>query len=254
MYRIRPPPSIPPAFSLTPKAGKSKREEIESDIMRGYRSAAVLISLLALAACSRERPGGGIIVLCAGDSITEQGYSRYLAREFRNEGIRARVLNHGRSGHTSAEYLRWLRSGADRRLLRERPDFILIELGTNDVRLDGDRVSREAFAENMGEIISLFQGFRTRFGNRSEILIAEIPPIPEGTPFPFGPESIRRVDEEINPEIRRLCRERGLPAVDQHALFLASPGLLPGVHPSPEGYRAMAANWAAAVRKLRENR
>ncbi|MHB8094000.1 MAG: SGNH/GDSL hydrolase family protein [Candidatus Aminicenantales bacterium] len=223
--------------------------------MRGSRPAALLFIILALAACSREeRPAGGVIVLCAGDSITELGYSRYLAREFRNEGIRARVLNHGRSGNTSAEYLRWLRNGADRRLRRERPDFILVELGTNDVRMDGDRVSREAFAENLKEIVSIFREFRTRFGSRPAILVATIPPIPEGTPYPFGPEAIRRVDEEINPEIRKLCLEMGIAPVDIHALFSASPELLPGVHPSPDGYRAMAANWAATVRELRENR
>jgi len=223
--------------------------------MRGFRPVAIIFIVLALSACSRDkRPAGGIIVLCAGDSITELGYSRYLAREFRNEGIRALVLNYGRSGNTSAEYLRWLRNGAVRRLGSERPDFILVELGTNDVRVDGDRVSREAFAENMREIISIFRGFRTRSGGRPEILVATIPPIPDGTSYPFGPEAIRRVDQEINPEIRKLCLERGIPAVDNYALFCDSPGLLPGVHPSPEGYRAMAANWAAAVRRLRENR
>jgi len=240
-----------PAFG----AGKTEREKLKSNIMRGFRPAAILFMVLALAACSRgERPAGAVIVLCLGDSITEQGYSRYLAREFRNEGIRARVLNYGRSGNTSAEYLRWLRNGAARRLRRERPDYILVELGTNDVRVDGDQVSREAFAENMREIVSILRGFRTRFGNRPEILVATIPPIPEGTPYPFGPEAIRRVDEEINPEIRKLCLELEIPPVDNHDLFRVSPGLLPGVHPNPDGYRAMAANWAAAVRKHRENR
>jgi lysophospholipase L1-like esterase len=247
--------AVSPAFFLMPKAGKTEREELKSDIMRAFRPAAILFIVLALAACSRgERSAGGVIVLCVGDSITELGYSRYLAREFRKEGIRARVLNYGRSGNTSAEYLRWLRNGADRKLRRERPDFILVELGTNDVRMDGDRVSRVAFAENMRKIISILRGFRTRSGNRPAILVAAIPPIPEGTPYPFGPESIRRVDEEINPEIRKLCLEMGIPPVDNHALFSASPGLLPGVHPSPDGYRAMAANWAAAVRRLREKR
>jgi lysophospholipase L1-like esterase len=205
-----------------------------------------LIVVVLGAFCSCSSPERGVIILCAGDSITEQGYPRYLRAALRADGIRARVLNYGRRGNTSAEYLAFLReSGA--RLRAERPDLVLLELGTNDVRVDGDCATAEDFTRDIREIVRIFKGFRTRAGGAPAIYLAAIPPIPEGTPFPFGPGSAARVDAEINPAIRAACADLGLGFVDNHSLFAASPDLLPGVHPSPEGYRAMAANWCAAI-------
>ncbi len=197
--------------------------------------------------CSCAGPERGVVILCAGDSITEQGYPRYLRAALRADGLRARVLNQGRSGNTSAEYLSFLKRNADR-LRAERPDIVLIELGTNDVRVDGDRVSAADFESNLRAIAAIFKGFRTRTGAAPAIYAAAIPPIPEGTPFPFGPESPTRVVAEINPAVRAVCADLELGFVDNHALFVRAPELLPGVHPSPEGYKAMAATWYAAVR------
>lgn len=198
--------------------------------------------------CSCPGPERGVIVLCAGDSITEQGYPRYLRAAFRADGIRARVLNYGRSGNTSAEYLSFLKDSGEE-LRAERPDIVLLELGTNDVRVDGDRVTAEEFAGNIREIVGIFREFRTRTGDAPAICLAAIPPVPEGTAFPFGPDSATRVDAEINPAVRAVCADLGLDFVDNHTLFTRAPDLLPGVHPSPEGYKAMAANWYAAIRE-----
>jgi len=196
-------------------------------------------------------PGRGIIVLCAGDSITAAAYPHFLQRMFNREGVRCRVLNFGRSGFSSGEYRRFLETDGGR-LKNERPDFILLQLGTNDVRIDGDHASTPEFEANMGSVLDLLREFRDRAGNPSRIVLGTIPPVPEGAPLPFSPESSRRVEAEINPAIRALAAARGLPVVDNHALFVGRPDLLPGIHPTADGYRRLAENWFAALKPLVE--
>lgn len=215
------------------------------------RGRAVLCGLFVSAAavlapsCSKAQPG--TIILCAGDSLTEQAYPRLLGRIARAEGLRARVLNYGRSGFTSGEYLRYLRK-KNGSLAEERPDVILLQLGTNDVRADGDYTSAPDFERNMNAILDIFQDFRSRAGRAPVILLAAVPPVPEGSGFPFSAESPRRVREEINPLLKRIAQKRAIPLVDNYSLFLRSPGLLPGIHPSDEGYRELAANWYRALK------
>jgi lysophospholipase L1-like esterase len=211
------------------------------------RRLAVFVLVFSALLFSCHKAPRNFIILCAGDSITAQGYPRPLGLLLRKNGIKARVLNFGRSGNTSAEYLGFVKANLGK-IGAAFPDIVLIELGTNDVRLDGDRVPTEAFERNLREVVTLFGGLATRTGSRPVLYLATIPPIPEGMVFPFGPESRRRVTEEINPAIRRVAEESGIFLVDNHKVFRAAPGLLPGVHPSPEGYQAMAKNWYEAIR------
>jgi lysophospholipase L1-like esterase len=214
----------------------------------------VLVSLLCLLAtiafyADCHRPPRGVIILCAGDSLTDSEYPRHLQRLLAREGKRAKVLNYGRKGHASGEYLRFLRQqGAS--MARERPDFILLQLGTNDVRVDGDRTPADVFGRNLEAIIALFREFTDRRGERARILLATIPPLPEEFSPPFGPGSRERVVSEINPLIRELAAAERLPLVDNYSLFLRSPELLPEVHPTSEGYRLMAWNWLESLRPL----
>jgi lysophospholipase L1-like esterase len=191
----------------------------------------------------------GVIILCAGDSITESAYPQFLQKILQREGIKAKVLNYGRSGHTSSEYLKFLQKNK-KTLDAERPDFVLLELGTNDVRADGDFTSTDRFKLNMKEIIGIFREFRNRSGQEAILFLATIPPVPTGTPFPFTPESIRRVTEEINPAIKKICEEEKILMVDNYSIFLHSPELLPQVHPSQDGYRRLAQNWFSALKPL----
>lgn len=195
------------------------------------------------------RPPLGIIILCAGDSLTDSEYPRHLQRMLAREGKRAKVLNYGRKGDTSGEYLHFLRQQSAS-LALEHPDFILVQLGTNDVRVDGDRTAVDEFRRNMEEIIGIFREFTDRRGHRARLLIATIPPLPEAFFPPFGPDSGTRVVEEINPQIRSIAAAARLPVVDNYSLFLRSPEVLPDVHPTNEGYRLMARNWLEALRPL----
>jgi lysophospholipase L1-like esterase len=190
-----------------------------------------------------------VLILCAGDSLTDSAYPRDLQRLLARDGIAARVLNFGRKGDTSGEYRRFLEN--QRAALANRhPDFILLQLGTNDVRLDGDLTDTPTFARNMRAIIAIFRGFTGRRGGQASVLLASIPPVPDSAAFPFGPPSRERITREINPVLRELAREERLVFVDNYALFSASPELLPGVHPSREGYRRLARNWYGALAPL----
>jgi lysophospholipase L1-like esterase len=204
-------------------------------------------AISVLASCVPQ--GQGVIILCAGDSLTQYGYPPYLRRMLANEGIRARVVNYGRSGNTSGEYRTFLQVKVNKeRLAEERPDVILIQLGTNDVRADLDFTPTDVFRSNMKEIISVFRTFRSRTGKKPRIYLAAIPDIMPGKPSTYSAESARRVEAEINPAIRALAAEEKLPFVDNHTIFKGRPDLLPEVHPSPEGYRAMARNWRETLR------
>ena len=201
---------------------------------------------LYLSCSSSQR---GVIVLCAGDSLTESPYPRFLKKIFISEGIQAKVVNYGQNGHTTGEYLGYLQKNREF-LAEEHPDFICILLGTNDVRNDHDSTSKEQFYTNMKDIIAIFSQFKDPDGKKSRILLSTIPPIPEDVPFPFSPESQDRVTSEINPLILKIGKEENLPVVDNTTLFINEPGLLPEVHPTEEGYRRMAHSWFKDLQPL----
>jgi len=206
-----------------------------------------LLIIFFLVSCSS--PPKGIIILCAGDSITEADYPRFLQRILNEEGIKAKVLNYGRSGNTSGEYLRFLKKNKST-LAEEHPDFVLLQLGTNDVRLDHDSTPSDQFGLNMKKIIKIFRTFQNRSGEATRILLSLIPPIPRGSPFPFTDESSARVRDEINPLIQKICSEEKIPLVDNYSFFLKSPHLLPEVHPNKEGCRSLAQNWYNSLKPL----
>ena len=205
----------------------------------------LLAAVLALFFCSSAKPA--FIILCAGDSITDSEYPRHLHRLFSQEGWRVRVLNYGRKGNTSGEYLRFLEQQKSA-LALARPDFVLLQLGTNDVRVDGDSTSAGDFARNMKAIMAIFRGFRNRNGGQTEVLLGLIPPIPEGVGFPFGARSGERGRQEINPLLEKIAAEEKAVLVDNCSLFLKQPQLLSGVHPTSQGYKALAENWREALK------
>lgn len=224
-----------------------KTEAAQKNLTKKKRTVPLFFFLTISLFLSCSSPPQGYVILCAGDSITEQGYTRFLQRMLNREGIRARVLNYGKSGYTSGEYLNFLKEN-ESELAEDRPDFILVQLGTNDVREDYDSTSARQFYTQMKEIISIFQRFRSRSDKASRIFLALIPPIPEGIPFPFTGNSTKRVPREINPLIHQICTEEHVSLVDNYSLFLGSPHLLPEIHPSEQGYRALAQNWFEALK------
>jgi lysophospholipase L1-like esterase len=188
------------------------------------------------------------VILCAGDSITAASYPDHLRRLLAESGRAVEVVNAGVNGNTSGEYLGYLRGSGI--LARTNPAWVLLQLGTNDVRIDGDATSVERFRENLCAILDLVAAHRNPGGGAPRVILATIPPVPVEVPRHFDAASRARVEGEINPAIRAIAAARGLPLVDNHALFSARPELLPDVHPSAAGYVALAESWYAALAPL----
>jgi lysophospholipase L1-like esterase len=205
------------------------------------------LALIVVYSCSSSPPG--VIILCAGNSITAADYPRYLQRSLRGDGLSVRTLNYGRDGNTSGEYLTFLKENAAA-LAEEHPHFVLLQLGTNDVREDSDKTPVNQFEANMTEIIHIFARFKTRSGDPTKIVLGTILPIPEGMSFPFSPESRHRVVSEINPCIYKLAKDNGLALVDNYYLFSKQPQLLSDIHPTREGYKELAKNWYRAIKPM----
>jgi len=182
-----------------------------------------------------------IIVLCAGDSFTASGYTDALQKEFEKARMTVVVVNRGINGHTSGEYLNFMKRNDI--LEKDHPDAVLLMLGTNDVRVDRDYTKTDQFIKNMNEIISLIRQYSNKKGKTPKILISTVLPIPANPPSTFNAQSVQRVKDEINPAIETIAGQHDLILVDNYRLFSEHMNLLSDIHPTQEGYELMAKNW-----------
>jgi len=229
-------------------------ERSRADGLRCLGLACVLILVAAVRSGAAEGHGtlpsrgpmgrGERVVLCLGDSITAGEYPTFLQDLLDEAKVRARVYNCGMPGYTSGAYLEFLRSFGLFRAVR--PDFVLLQLGTNDARTDFAHTETTKFRRNMTEIVRLLRE-ELYPGRPPQVLISTVPPILPG-PAVFTEESARRIAREINPAVRDIAEKLGLGLVDNYRLFEPHPDwLADGVHPTEEGYRAMAKNWFDAL-------
>jgi lysophospholipase L1-like esterase len=203
-----------------------------------------LLQLLA-SACRREPVvpvlSGLPVILCAGDSITAASYPKHLKKLLADDRLPVQVINAGVKGDSTAEYIRFLEKSQI--IERTDPDWVLLQLGTNDLRIDSHATTTLQFQKNLESILDRIGRHRNKDGSSPRILLATIPPIPVEVRWHFDSGSRRRVEAEINPAIRDVARQRGLVLADVHALFAGRPELLPEIHPSEEGYRELAEFW-----------
>jgi lysophospholipase L1-like esterase len=213
----------------------------------------LLCLLHVLAAGCRRDPAlpslsGLPVILCAGDSITAASYPVLLKRLLERDGLNVQVINAGVKGDSTAEYSRFLERS--RIIERSNPSWVLLQLGTNDLRIDGHATTPGQFRQNMAAILERIARHRNPDGSAPRVILATIPPIPRQVRWHFDASSQARVEGEVNPAIRALARERGLLLADHYVLFAARPELLPDVHPSAEGYRELAVAWHALLAPL----
>jgi len=207
----------------------------------------LLLVLLHFISCGCRRepvvpvPTGRPVVLCAGDSITAASYPKHLKNLLAQDGLLVQMINAGVKGDSTAEYIRFL----ERSQIIERtdPSWVLLQLGTNDLRIDSHATTTEQFQKNLETILDRFTRHRKRDGSSAQIILATIPPIPVEVRWHFNAGSRARVEAEINPAIRAIAGRRGLVLADHHAIFVSRPDLLPDIHPSEEGYRVLAMAW-----------
>jgi lysophospholipase L1-like esterase len=219
-----------------------------------------LLNVLAVG-CRREPAvpalAGLPVILCAGDSITASSYPGYLQALMTRDGLLVQVINAGVKGDSTAEYIHYLEKS--RIVERTDPSWILLQLGTNDLRIDSHATSIVQFRKNLESILDRIGRQYSRDGSAPRVILATIPPIPVEIRWHFNAGSRARVEAEINPAIRDIARRRGLILADHHAIFAVRPDLLlQDIHPSEEGYRVLAEAWhrilaplvsAAATRK-----
>jgi lysophospholipase L1-like esterase len=126
-------------------------------------------------------------------------------------------------------------------------DAILFQLGTNDaVPLLEKRWEPVEFRNRMTAILAEFKKYPGRKRPRPIIFLATVPL------FCDRPESAaknRIVETVINPLIRDIARAEGAVLVDNGAVLDHHPALYDPdcVHPGPEGEKALALNWMAAL-------
>jgi len=179
-----------------------------------------------------------------GDSITAEGYPEALKKMLENKGFKNFcVKNLGRKGDTSGEYLSYLATHPD--VLKGRVDLVLLQLGTNDVRIDHDHTDTQTFEANMLKIVGMIR----RLHPKVRVFIATIPPILKKTPGYFDWTSLRRVTTEINPFISRLARKLGCVRVDVYRAFQGHPEWFgeDGIHPNRVGKEKLAKVYLQAI-------
>jgi lysophospholipase L1-like esterase len=202
------------------------------------------VEILVLVLFVGLRPLSGsakVVICCAGDSLMRPvpGHLRDLLKPL---SIQAVIKDWSQGGLSSRSYQDFFRQHwADWR--QTRPDFIMVQLGTNDALpiLEG-KYDPAKFRENLLTIIRNFKQFSSETHKQPRIFIATAPYF-SGTARKQEKNEI--IKERINPAIREIARIEGLVFVDNFSVLENKPELYDpdGVHPSPEGEIALAKNW-----------
>jgi len=180
-------------------------------------------------------------IVCIGDSITTSqygDYTKHLADFINTKDIKLKVYSGARPGNTSGEYLRFLKRS--NLLNKTNPNYVIVMLGTNDVRIDRDNTPINQFYNNMKTIIKIIKNHKNPDGSKIIIFIATIPPIFNIDLNPFNETSKTRIDKEIVPSIKKITKEEKINLIDIYTLFKNKPELLPGIHPNKDGYLSIA--------------
>ena len=213
-------------------------------------AAAILFSLALLAGPegrgSQENPP--LVICCAGDSLMRP-VPVHLRPLLKTETKRPfQVRDWAQGGQTSETYPAFLRQHWEN-WKSVRPDFIIIQIGTNDAlpilqgKYDPDR-----FEENLRGIVRTFKGLNGGSGPGPLVLMATAPPFRGTQDFE---EKNRIIRSSINPIIRKIAEHEGAALVDNGSILEGRPDLYDpdGVHPSPDGEKAIARNWLRAIKK-----
>ena len=173
------------------------------------------------------------------------------------------VINAGRGGHNSRNLLARL----ERDVLAHKPTLVVLMVGTNDVLNHGNAVPLKEYRANLLKVIKAIRAARSR------VLLLTIPPChgpyllerhPASFYEPDGPSGRVR---KANRVVRDVAKATRTPLVDVFGLFEAEGNVgeaagswirnpansraRDGVHPTAEGYRAMAETLFAAIRRHR---
>lgn len=194
-----------------------------------------------------------IVVTCAGDSITANGYwqsnmqsclsDRYTVKGYGVSGSTAMLA--GYDNGTPKAYMDQLEYGNSR---MSNPDIVVIMLGTNDAKDYNWEIAENEnganFKESLIELVVAYQDLKSA----PTVILATPPKIFRGD-IEWVPEYI---PDEINPIIREVAELTGCRVADVYAAtenINRYPDFSDGIHPSTENGRKIIAQAIADVIK-----
>lgn len=222
------------------KIAFSRQDSIPNHIRRGLY---LVLAFVFFFSCQAKR--AKVTIACAGDSLIRPtpAYLRRLLPSSRVE-----IKEWAQGGLSAVNYLSFFRRYP--RWQREKVDFILLQLGTNDVLLFLRGEENEAlFRHNLEAIIAEFKKLESNYFKHAQIILATVP-------FFYGldneAEENRVVSELINPSVIAVAEKEGVSVIDQAGCLRAfieyyGPD---GIHPSREGEKALARNWRRIVKNI----
>ncbi len=204
-----------------------------------------LTSLMIMMGCVQNEKTK-LAICCAGDSLMRP-VPNHLENILKDSKGKIIIKDWSRGGLSSKSYRafflkRW------KGWRKTRPDFVLIQLGTNDVRpLLQQEYDLENFRVNLKAIIKKFKTFKGGRYKTPKIFIASVPLFCQES---RGKEKNQLIEEEINPGIEEIASEENITFVDNFSLLLHRAHLYSpdGVHPNSRGERALARNWLFWIR------
>lgn len=127
-----------------------------SPVVNASLAAEVPAAIPAAAPMAEEAPAKSILVF--GDSLSagyglaaNESFPAQLEARLKKEGLNIRVINAGVSGETTAGGLRRLNYS-----LKSKPDYIILELGANDMLRATDPVSTRENLRHMLDILKTY--------------------------------------------------------------------------------------------------
>jgi lysophospholipase L1-like esterase len=201
-----------------------------------------------IGAASQER--APLAICCAGDSLMRPmpWYFRQLLPAESPDFI---IYEWAQGGLSTSTYQGFYGQRAER-WRRVKPDFILLQLGTNDVGplLEG-RLALEDFKANLAAIIREFKTYRTFRGDSPRILVATVPLFADNS---ANQEKNRLVKTAVNPAIREVVERAEACLADNFSILEGRPELYDpdGVHPNSLGGAALAKNWIQSLKACRK--
>ncbi|MEX1099354.1 MAG: arylesterase [Bacteriovoracaceae bacterium] len=188
----------------------------------------LLLLALILNAFSAEPVSESVQVICLGDSLTEgygikkkDAYPALLESMLKEKGFKAKVVNGGVSGSTTASgksRLEWL-------LKKSNPDVLILALGAND-GLRGLKLAQSQ--KNLEKIIELAQN------KKIKILLAgmKLPPN-------YGKKRSREFHDMYD-NLQKRYKLKKIPFMLENVGGKKELNLKDGIHPNEQGHKVIA--------------
>ncbi len=203
----------------------------------------IVLSWLACLTASVAKP---VKVVCFGDSITKGGYPAIVG-----ETLGVEIVNSGVGGHSSSQAMRRFQKD----VLDHKPDIVVVFFGTNDLRVDSERVHTpvDKYVKNLKEIITRCR----KLG--SKVVLCTPPPIDakiyhtrhdKATYDKHG--GLETLLKSYADAARTTAKDEKTALVDLNQLLLNEPTWMrkDGVHPSHAGKSIIAKYVSDAIKPL----